>query len=74
MLPGTGGTLPAYAVSNGDYNTTNNVIDGCDPDGSNCGNGPNVTPDNPTVLVSGNTPSFLSRLRRQDCFCMALKE
>ena len=35
---GTGGTLPAYAVSNGDYNTANNVIDGCDADGSNCGN------------------------------------
>lgn len=56
---GTGSTLAAYAVSNGDYNTTNNVIDGCLPDGSNCGNGPNVTPGDPAVLVANNTPSFL---------------
>lgn len=56
---GTGTTLDAFAVSNGDYNTTNNVIDGCLPDGTNCGNGPNVTPGNPAVLAGGNTPSFL---------------
>lgn len=52
-------TLAAYAVSNGDYNTTNNVIDGCQPNGTNCGNGPNVTPGDPAVLAAGNTPSFL---------------
>lgn len=65
---GTGGTLPAYAVSNGDYNTTNNVIDGCDPNGSNCGNGPNVTPGDPMVLVDGNTPSFLQSVEKTRLF------
>ncbi len=54
-----GDSLAAYAVSNCDYNTTNNVIDGCDPDGTNCGNGPSVTPGDPMVLVNTNTPSFL---------------
>ena len=58
-LSGSGATIAAFAVSNGDYNTTNNVIDGCLPDGSNCGNGPNVTPPDPLVLANGNTPSFL---------------
>jgi len=57
-LNGTG-TLDAYAVSTGDSNIANNVIDGCDPDGSNCGNGPNVSPSNPGVLGNSNTPSFL---------------
>ena len=56
---GTGETLAAYSVSNVDYNTTNNVIDGCNPDGTNCGNGPNVTPGDPTILAENNTPSFL---------------
>jgi hypothetical protein len=47
-------------VSGSDYNTTNNVIDGCNPDGTNCGgSGPNVTPGDPMVLNGGNTPSFL---------------
>jgi hypothetical protein len=59
-VSGSGGSLDAFAISNSDYNTTNNVIDGCDPDGSNCnGSGPNVTPGNPGILSSGNTPSFL---------------
>ena len=62
------GTIPAFAVSNNDYNTTNNVVDGCDPDGSNCGNGPNVTPANPAVLVSGNTPSFLQSVEAARLF------
>jgi hypothetical protein len=65
---GSGGTLPAYAVSACDYNTTNNVIDGCDADGSNCGNGPNVTPGDPAVLVSGNTPSFLQSVETARLF------
>lgn len=65
---GGGGTLPAYAVSNCDYNTTNNVIDGCDADGSNCGNGPNVTPGDPSVLVNGNTPSFLQSVESARLF------
>jgi len=60
LAGGGGATIAAYAVSNCDYNTTNNVIDGCLPDGSNCGgSGPNVTPGDPLVLASGNTPSFL---------------
>lgn len=58
-VSGTGTTLSAYSVSNTDYNRTNNVIDGCLPDGTNCGNGPNVTPGDPTVLGDTNTPSFL---------------
>jgi hypothetical protein len=65
---GSAGTLPAYAVGNGDYNTTNNVIDGCDPDGSNCGNGPNVIPGDPSVLVNGNTPSFLQSVEAARLF------
>jgi len=57
---GTGAAIAAYAVSNGDYNTTNNVIDGCLPDGTNCGgSGPNVFPADPAVLANNNTPSFL---------------
>ena len=57
---GGGGSIDAFAISNPDYNTTNNVIDGCDPDGSNCGGGgPNVTPGDPAVLGNNNTPSFL---------------
>lgn len=57
---GSGATLAAFAVSGGDYNTTNNVIDGCLPDGSNCGgSGPNVFPGDPAVLANANTPSFL---------------
>jgi hypothetical protein len=57
---GTAAGIAAYLVSNGDYNTTNNVIDGCLPDGSNCGgSGPNVSPGDPAVLGNNNTPSFL---------------
>ena len=52
-------TLAPVAVSDADYNPTNNVADGCLPDGTNCGNGPNVTPGNPLVLNDGNTPGFL---------------
>ena len=57
---GTGASLAAFAIANSDYNTTNNVIDGCLPDGSNCGgSGPNVYPTDPAVLTNSNTPSFL---------------
>ena len=55
-----GGTISAVAISDADKQRVNNVIDGCDPDGSNCtGSGPNVTPGDPAVLDGGNTPSFL---------------
>jgi hypothetical protein len=65
---GTGASLAPIAVSNNDYNITNNVADGCDPDGSNCGNGPNVTPGNPMVLVAENTPSFLQSVEKTRLF------
>lgn len=57
-------TLSAYSVSAVDYNRTNNVIDGCLPDGTNCGNGPNVTPGDPTTLGETNTPSFLESVTK----------
>jgi hypothetical protein len=60
----SGKTIAAVAVDNADYQSVNNVIDGCDPDGSNCGNGPNVTPEDPTVLESDNTPSFLETVAK----------
>jgi len=56
---GGGTSIAAVGVSEADPNTTNNVIDGCLPDGTNCGNGPNVTPGDPMVLANSNTPSFL---------------
>ena len=57
------GSIDAFAINNADYNRTNNVIDGCNADGSNCsGSGPNVTPGNPGVLGNNNTPSFLSNV------------
>jgi hypothetical protein len=62
-VSGSGTTIKAYAVSGSDYNTTNNVIDGCLPDGSNCGNGPNVDPPDPEILGDGNTPSFLESVK-----------
>lgn len=61
---GSGVSLSAFAVSGVDYNTTNNVIDGCLPDGSNCGNGPNVTPGDPATLAQGNTPRFLESVTK----------
>src|SRR6201988_4350543 len=59
-LDGDAQGIAAYAVSGGDYNSTNNVIDGCLPDGTHCsGSAPNVYPGDPAVLVNSNTPSFL---------------
>jgi hypothetical protein len=59
-LDNGGDSLAAFAVSQADYNATNNVIDGCHADGTNCsGSGPNVTPGDPMVLANSNTPSFL---------------
>jgi hypothetical protein len=51
--------IDAYAIDSNDAQTVNNVIDGCDPDGTNCGNGPNVDPPDPLVLTATNRPSFL---------------
>ena len=61
---GTGVSLPAYAVSGTDFNIANNIIDGCDADGSNCGNAPNVTPGDPSILAPANTPSFLESVAK----------
>lgn len=65
-----GGTaIAAYAVNNSDYNTTNNVIDGCLPDGTNCsGSGPNVYPGDPATLAPDNTPSFLESVVKARAF------
>src|SRR5215213_53067 len=58
---GSGSSIDAFAISDADRNTTNNVIDGCNPDGSNCsGSAANVTPSDPAVLDATNTPSFLT--------------
>jgi hypothetical protein len=57
------GSIDAFAINNADYNRTNNVIDGCNADGSNCsGSGPNVTPGDPGVLGNNNTPSLLKNV------------
>jgi hypothetical protein len=62
---GTEAGIAAYAVDAADYNNTNNVIDGCLPDGSNCsGSGPNVFPGDPATLVADNTPSFLESVMK----------
>lgn len=54
-------SIAAFGVSSSDTTTTQNVIDGCQPDGTNClGSYPVVTPSTPMTLDSSNTPSFLS--------------
>jgi hypothetical protein len=59
-LDNGGSSLAAFAVSQADYNATNNVMDGCNADGTNCsGSAPNVTPPDPMVLTNSNSPSFL---------------
>lgn len=61
---GTATGIDAYAVSEADKNATNNVIDGCHADGTNCnGSGPNVTPGDPGVLGDTNTPTFLKSVK-----------
>lgn len=68
-VSGGGTAIAAYAVSGADYNTTNNVIDGCLADGTNCGgSGPNVFPGDPAVLASNNTPSFLESVPKARAF------
>ena len=66
---GSGTPIAAFAISNQDYNATNNVIDGCHADGSNCnGSGPNVYPGDPAVLGNANTPSFLKTVANTRLF------
>ena len=61
---GTQPQIAAFAVSNSDYNATNNIIDGCQADGTNCsGSAPNVSPGDPLVLNGSNTPSFLESVK-----------
>jgi len=61
---GTAPPVAAFAVANSDYNSTNNIIDGCNADGTNCsGSAPNVSPADPLVLNGGNTPSFLESVK-----------
>jgi hypothetical protein len=61
---GTAPPVAAFAVDNSDYNATNNIIDGCQADGTNCsGSAPNVSPPDPLVLNGGNTPSFLESVK-----------
>jgi len=56
-------SIDAIAISDADKQRVNNVIDGCDADGSNCnGSGPNVTPGDPGVLGPVNTPGFLKNV------------
>ena len=63
-LSGAAAGIDAYAVSAADKNATNNVIDGCHPDGTNCnGSAPNVTPGDPATLGDTNTPSFLKSVK-----------
>jgi hypothetical protein len=62
---GSGTAIAAYMVSGSDYNTTNNIIDGCLADGTNCGgSGPNVFPGDPATLAANNTPSFLESVTK----------
>ena len=53
--------IAAFAVSSLDSTPMQNVINGCQPDGTFCnGSAPNVTPSTPQVLDPSNTPNFLS--------------
>src|SRR6185503_7876130 len=66
---GTANSIAAFAINNADYNSTNNVMDGCHADGSNCsGSGPNVFPGDPAVLGNDNTPSFLKNVANARLF------
>jgi hypothetical protein len=62
-LDGAGNSNPsiaAFGVAGSDETSAQNVINGCQADGTQCvGNGPNVTPPTPMVLDNSNTPSFL---------------
>lgn len=61
--------IAAIAVSGADYTKTNNLIDGCEADGTGCkANGPDVTPGDPAVLASNNTPSFLASVTKTRAF------
>src|ERR1700754_2381249 len=63
-LDGTATGIAAYAVSDSDKNTTNNIMDGCLADGTHCsGSAPNITPSDPAVLTENNTPSFLASVK-----------
>jgi hypothetical protein len=55
-------SIPAFAVGASDYTATNNVIDGCHADGTNCsGSTPEISPApaDPSVISDTNVPDFL---------------
>jgi hypothetical protein len=63
------GSIAAFAVDNADAAAVNNVMDGCNADGSGCkSNGPNVSPSDPAVLGDNNTPSFLKSVANARLF------
>jgi hypothetical protein len=54
-------SVGAIAIDSQDLSTTQNVINGCHPDGSTCGGStPNITPSTASVLTSSTTPNFLT--------------
>jgi hypothetical protein len=54
-------SVGAIAIDSQDFSTTQNVINGCNPDGSTCGgSAPNITPSTASVLTSSTTPNFLT--------------
>jgi len=62
-------TLPPIGVSDADYAATNNIIDGCNADGTICnGNGPNITPGDPARLTTANTTDFLKSVKAARSF------
>ncbi len=62
-------TLPAFGVSGADYASANNIIDGCNADGTSCnGNGPNITPGDPQILTDDNTTDFMKSVKAARSF------
>ncbi len=53
--------IAAFAISAGDNTSMQNVINGCQQDGTQCvGSAPNVTPSTPMILDNSNTPQLSS--------------
>jgi len=61
--------IAAFGISGSDFNGAQNVINGCQADGTGCvGNHPNVVPEVPMILDNGNTPSFLASVNTARSF------
>jgi hypothetical protein len=57
-------SVAAVAIDSEDLSSTQNVINGCNPDGSQCsGSAPNISPSNASVLTSSTTPNFLKSVK-----------